>query len=99
MGIFELAVEFIKCRVLKEEYFKTHINQLCIKVDKIPNPTTEEREVSNVPCLAHRTTARNAFGRFLLKRCWQKGGFDGPASLTQSGTVLEVYPIPFDRIV
>ena len=98
MGIFELVVDLIKSRALKEEYFQTHIKELCITVDKIPNPTAEERVVSNVPCLAHRVTARNALGRIILKRRWQRGGFDGPASLTQRGTVLEITPIPFAQI-
>lgn len=96
MHIFELVVEFIKRLLLKEEYFKSHINTLCIKWDRIPNPTMEERQVSKVPCLARRATARNALGKLLLKHRWRRGGFDGPSSLTQNGAVLEVYPFPSD---
>lgn len=92
MSIFELVAGFIKKLLLKEECFESHINTLCIKWDRIPNPTTEEREVSKVPCLARRATAKNNLGRLLLKRRWGRGGFAGPASLTQNGTVLEVYP-------
>ena len=95
MNIFELAVEFIKRLLLKQEYFTSHINTLCIKWDIIPNPTTEERQVSKVPCLAHRATARNTLGKLILKRRWRRGGFDGPSSLTQNGTVLEVYLLAF----
>lgn len=82
--------------LVKEERFQSHINTLSIKWDKIPNPTVEERQTSKIPCLAHRTTARNLLGKLLLKYRYRKGGFGGPAVFTKDGTVLEVYPIPTD---
>ena len=96
MSLLELVVEFIKRFLVKEESFESHIPTLCIKWDRIPNPTMEERQVSEVPCLARRATARNTLGKFLLKRRWKRGGFGGPASLIKNGTVLEVYPLPPD---
>ena len=78
----------------REEYFESHINTLAIKWDRIPNPTEETREVGQVPVHAHCTTARNNVGRLLLRRRWKKGNFGGPASLTQEGRVLKVYPLP-----
>lgn len=94
MSIFKLVVEFIKRLLVKEECFESHINTLCIKWDRIPAPTTEERQVGEIPCLAHRATARNALGKLLVKLRWKRGRFGGPRSLTQNGTVLETYPMP-----
>lgn len=80
--------------LFREENFWSHINTLIIKWDRIPNLTKETQEVAQVPVHAHRTSARNNVGRLLLKRRWKQGNFGGPASLTQEGRVLEVYPAP-----
>jgi len=80
----------------QDEDFWSHINTLAIKWDRIPNSTKETREVAQVPVHAHRTTARNHVGRLLLKWRWKRHSFGCPASLTQEGHVLEVYPIPRD---
>ena len=96
MEVNKALVELIKRFLVKEESFESHIPTLCIKWDRIPNPTVEERQVSEVPCLAHRAMARNILGKLLLKYRWKRGGFGGPSSLTQNGTVLEVYPLPAD---
>lgn len=77
----------------KDEDFDSHINTLSICWDKIPNPAKETRQVGRIPCLAHRTIARNILGKLLLRRRWKRRGFGGPASFTHNGTVLEVYTL------
>ena len=83
--------QWLRHLLFKEEDFESHVNTLSIKWDRIPNPTKEEQEVSRIPCIAHRTTARNVIGRLFLKMRW-KCGIGSLASLTQNGSVLEVYP-------
>jgi len=82
---------WLKSLLFREEDFKTYINTLCIKWDKIPEPTSEIRETERVFCVAHRMIARNALGRLLLRRYWSKG-IGSVGSLTQNGKVLEIYP-------
>lgn len=81
---------------VKEEDFSSHVNTLCIKLDRLPNPTKEEREVGQVPCTAKRMIARNVIGKMILKRRWKRG-IGGPASFTHDGTVIEVCPLPVMR--
>lgn len=87
-------LNWLRRLLFREEDFESHVPTLAIKWDRIPNPTKETREVAQVPVHAHRTTARNRVGILLLKRRWQQGNFGGPASLTEKGRVLEVYPLP-----
>lgn len=83
--------EWLRALLFKEESFETHINALCIKLDKIPNLTKETRETSQTPCVAHRIIARNILGRWLLRRRFNKG-IGSMGSLTHDGMVLEIYP-------
>lgn len=85
---------WLRLLLFLEEDFEAEIPTLVIKWDKIPNPTSETREVTKIPVHAHRTTARNVVGRFLLKRRYKRGNFSGPAGFTEKGRILEVYPLP-----
>lgn len=78
---------------VKYEEFPTHVNTLAIKFDQIPNPTSEEREVGQVPVTGRRYTATHWPGKLIL-RSLRKERLGGPSGFTKDGTCLEVYPIP-----
>ncbi len=76
---------------IKYEEFPSHVNTLCIKLDKIPNPTSEERSVAEVPVEARRYLAFRWPGRLILKSLFHNT--QGPSGLTQKGSCLVIYPV------
>ncbi len=78
---------------IKYEEFSTHINTLCIKWNRIPDPTSEERSVAKVPVEGRRYLASHWLGRLILRRLF-KINHAGPSALTQEGSCLEIYPLP-----
>ncbi len=82
----------IKCKD-----FDTHVNTLTIKLDQIPNPTKEERIVSQLPVEGQRYTATHWPGKLILRSIFKKN-HRCPSSLTKNGTCLEMYPIPAGSI-
>lgn len=78
---------------VRYEDFQTHVNTLTIKLDKIPNPTSEERRVDKIPVEGRRYLAIHWPGKLVLRSLFKKN-HSGPAGLTKGGSCLEVYPIP-----
>ena len=79
---------------VRGEDFDSHVNTLTIKYDRIPNPSKETRETDRVSVRAHRWVALNFIGQWYLRWMWQARNFKCPASLTDEGRILSIYPLP-----
>ncbi len=87
---------------IREEYFDAEIPKLEIKWDRIPFPTKETREVTQVKVRARRTVARNWLGKVIVRGRFRH--VRGPAALTgpcskslTSKPVLEQLPVSFQK--
>lgn len=79
---------------IKTEIYESHLNCLAIKWDRLPNPTTEEREVKQIPVTCKRLSATHWFGWLILRMLYHRLTLGGPKALLTEKRCLELYPLP-----
>lgn len=84
---------------IKEESYQSYINCLSIKWDRIPKPTSEEREVKKIPVTCRRLSATHWPGWLIVRWLYHMLDAGGPKSLLTKERCLELYPLPRDIVV